>query len=158
MTRQLVLEAVNVPQLCGFSSCSDGFKFYRSSNNVILCPGNERGFLPPEYFERVVQTRPSKFSIFTYILMYDCKSTVSFCRSHLMPYSYHPATWSGRVQEGLNLGFSRLQNKHRSYALRHSVYLFWAHLCCRYDYFIVLFRERIAFFCHLIIVTNRQRW
>ena len=39
----------------------DGFKFYRSSNNVILCPGNEQGFLPPEYFERVVQTRPSKY-------------------------------------------------------------------------------------------------
>ncbi|XP_078350271.1 tRNA 2'-phosphotransferase 1-like isoform X3 [Oculina patagonica] len=42
----------------------DGFKFYRSSNNVILCPGNEQGFLPPEYFERVVQTRPRKELLF----------------------------------------------------------------------------------------------
>lgn len=40
---------------------SDGFKFYRSANNVILCPGNEQGFLPSRYFQRVVQTRPSKF-------------------------------------------------------------------------------------------------
>lgn len=39
---------------------SDGFKFYRSANNVILCPGNEDGFLPPCYFQRVMQTRPSK--------------------------------------------------------------------------------------------------
>lgn len=99
-------------------------------------------------------------SVFSHIFWYMTVKAlwVSFCRPHLMLYLYHPATWSGRVQEGLNLGFSRLQNKHRSYALRHSVYLFWAHLCCRYDYFIVLFRERIAFFCHLIIVTNQQRW
>lgn len=39
---------------------SDGFRFYRSANNVILCPGNEQGFLPPCYFQRVVQTRPRK--------------------------------------------------------------------------------------------------
>ncbi|XP_020619032.1 tRNA 2'-phosphotransferase 1-like isoform X2 [Orbicella faveolata] len=43
---------------------SDGFKFYRSSNNVILCPGNEQGFLPPKYFERVVQIRPRKELLF----------------------------------------------------------------------------------------------
>ena len=69
----------NIFQLCGFCFCSDGFKFYRSSNNVILCPGNEQGFLPPEYFERVVQIRPSKYSCCSilitnmYILMQDCK-------------------------------------------------------------------------------------
>lgn len=39
---------------------SDGFKFYRSANNVILCPGNEQGFLPPQYFEKVVQTKPKR--------------------------------------------------------------------------------------------------
>jgi 2'-phosphotransferase len=31
---------------------SDGLKFYRSSNNVILCPGDETGFLKPKYFLR----------------------------------------------------------------------------------------------------------
>ncbi len=31
----------------------DGYKFYRSANNVILCPGNEEGFLPPKYFTEV---------------------------------------------------------------------------------------------------------
>ncbi|XP_068682077.1 tRNA 2'-phosphotransferase 1-like isoform X4 [Montipora foliosa] len=40
---------------------SDGFKFYRSANNVILCPGNDQGFLPPRYFQSVVQIKPSKF-------------------------------------------------------------------------------------------------
>lgn len=44
-----------------FPFLPDGFKFYRSANNVILCPGNEQGFLPSCYFQRVVQTRPSKF-------------------------------------------------------------------------------------------------
>ena len=42
---------------------SDGFKFYWSANNVILCPGNEQGFLPPQYFEKVMQTKPSKYFI-----------------------------------------------------------------------------------------------
>ncbi|KAK3745508.1 hypothetical protein QZH41_009912 [Actinostola sp. cb2023] len=41
----------------------DGYKFFRSANNVILCPGNEDGFLPPKYFERVVQLRPSRKGI-----------------------------------------------------------------------------------------------
>lgn len=39
---------------------SDGFKFYQSANNVILCPGNEQGFLPPQYFEKVMQTKPKR--------------------------------------------------------------------------------------------------
>ncbi|XP_068682078.1 tRNA 2'-phosphotransferase 1-like isoform X5 [Montipora foliosa] len=39
---------------------SDGFKFYRSANNVILCPGNDQGFLPPRYFQSVVQIKPTK--------------------------------------------------------------------------------------------------
>ena len=33
----------------------DGLKFYRSANDVILCPGNEDGFLLPEYFEKIVK-------------------------------------------------------------------------------------------------------
>lgn len=31
----------------------DGFKFYRSANDVILCPGNEEGILPVKYFAEV---------------------------------------------------------------------------------------------------------
>lgn len=34
-----------------------GFKFFRSSNNVILCSGDERGFLPPQYFAKVVDKK-----------------------------------------------------------------------------------------------------
>jgi len=32
---------------------ADGFKFYRSANDVILCPGDENGLLPPKYFSEV---------------------------------------------------------------------------------------------------------
>ena len=32
---------------------SDGFKFYRSANDVVLCPGDDDGFLPPKYFSEV---------------------------------------------------------------------------------------------------------
>ncbi len=35
------------------AALADGFKFYRSANNVILCPGNEAGILPPRYFAQV---------------------------------------------------------------------------------------------------------
>ena len=31
------------------SAMDDGFKFYRSDNGVILTPGNDDGFLPPQY-------------------------------------------------------------------------------------------------------------
>jgi len=31
----------------------DGYKFYRSANNVILSPGNEEGLIPPGYFSEV---------------------------------------------------------------------------------------------------------
>lgn len=30
-----------------------GYKFQLSANGVILTPGNEEGFLPPEFFSRV---------------------------------------------------------------------------------------------------------
>lgn len=36
---------------------NDGFKFYISTNNVILCPGNERGYLPPAYFSNIVERK-----------------------------------------------------------------------------------------------------
>lgn len=32
---------------------ADGLKFYRSSNNVILSPGNENGLILPKYFSKV---------------------------------------------------------------------------------------------------------
>ncbi|XP_052058809.1 uncharacterized protein LOC127699109 [Mytilus californianus] len=36
----------------------DGFKFFRSANNVILCAGNEDGVIPPKYFVDAVQRYP----------------------------------------------------------------------------------------------------
>lgn len=30
-----------------------GIKFHRSANGVILSEGNDRGFIPPEYFSRI---------------------------------------------------------------------------------------------------------
>ena len=32
----------------------DGYEFFESPNGVILCPGNSIGFLPPEYFIKVL--------------------------------------------------------------------------------------------------------
>lgn len=32
----------------------EGFVFYKSSNNVILCSGNTKGIIPSKYFEKVV--------------------------------------------------------------------------------------------------------
>ena len=35
----------------------DGYLFYESPNGVILCPGDSRGFLPPEYFIKVINKK-----------------------------------------------------------------------------------------------------
>ena len=43
---------VNVKQ-----AMRDGLKFYRSSNNVILCAGDEQGFLRPDYFLKAVDLK-----------------------------------------------------------------------------------------------------
>ena len=32
----------------------EGIKFYRSANNVILTPGDSKGFLKPKYFSNIV--------------------------------------------------------------------------------------------------------
>lgn len=34
---------------------ADGYRFYLSTNQVVLCPGNEKGFIPPQYFKRVAE-------------------------------------------------------------------------------------------------------
>lgn len=33
---------------------ADGYEFFESANKVILCPGNALGYLPTEYFQKVV--------------------------------------------------------------------------------------------------------
>lgn len=38
----------------------DGIKFYRSANDVILCPGNSDGFLRPKYFLKVIDIKRGK--------------------------------------------------------------------------------------------------
>ena len=43
---------------------ANGFVFYRSANNVILCPGNENGMLPVKYFEKVIQCKPKNQVLF----------------------------------------------------------------------------------------------
>ena len=35
------------------AALADGYKFYRSQNDVVLTPGNTAGFLPTKYFARV---------------------------------------------------------------------------------------------------------
>ncbi|XP_048586209.1 tRNA 2'-phosphotransferase 1 isoform X2 [Nematostella vectensis] len=37
---------------------NDGYEFFTSTNNVILCPGNVDGLLPPCYFDQVIQLKP----------------------------------------------------------------------------------------------------
>lgn len=39
------------------SAMRSGLKFYRSSNNVILCPGNENGYLETRFFSKVVDLK-----------------------------------------------------------------------------------------------------
>ncbi|XP_023331577.1 tRNA 2'-phosphotransferase 1 [Eurytemora carolleeae] len=37
-----------------------GLKFYRSSNNVILSPGDQEGFIKPQFFAAVKDTKLNK--------------------------------------------------------------------------------------------------
>ncbi|KAH9585846.1 tRNA 2'-phosphotransferase 1, variant 3 [Schistosoma haematobium] len=40
------------------SAINDGYKFYLSKNNVILCEGNKEGCLPTKYFRAAYQRNP----------------------------------------------------------------------------------------------------
>ena len=46
----------------------DGIEFYRSKNNVILCSGDETGFLDRKYFLKVLDRNQSKLNM--YILFF----------------------------------------------------------------------------------------
>jgi len=39
------------------AALNGGIRFFRSSNNVILSPGNTEGIIPPTYFKRVKDTK-----------------------------------------------------------------------------------------------------
>ena len=39
------------------AALSDGLKFYRSSNNVILSPGNSEGYILPRYLLKVLNVK-----------------------------------------------------------------------------------------------------
>ena len=55
--KQDLLSDVELQLLCSFS---DGFEFFESANKVILCPGDEKGFLPPKYFKKVVHRKKGR--------------------------------------------------------------------------------------------------
>lgn len=40
------------------TALNDGVKFFRSANNVILSPGDDKGIVAPKYFKTVVQRSP----------------------------------------------------------------------------------------------------
>jgi len=53
---------------------ADGYMFYISSNGVILCPGDEKGTLPPTYFSWVISRSTGQIifeQIYDNIIVYD---------------------------------------------------------------------------------------
>lgn len=42
----------------------DGYEFFCSANNVILCAGNAEGILPTKYFDQVTDHQTGKTAIF----------------------------------------------------------------------------------------------
>ncbi|XP_072887516.1 tRNA 2'-phosphotransferase 1 isoform X2 [Hemitrygon akajei] len=50
---------------------SDGIPFFLSANHVILTPGNEHGVLPPKYFQKVLQLKPTSEFLATIISQSD---------------------------------------------------------------------------------------
>jgi len=45
------------------AAIKDGYQFLLSANNVILCTGNDKGFLPPKYFSRVLNRQTRKLML-----------------------------------------------------------------------------------------------
>ena len=39
------------------AAVADGLAFFESANGVVLCAGDQRGFLPPRYFRRAVHRK-----------------------------------------------------------------------------------------------------
>ncbi|XP_038643417.1 tRNA 2'-phosphotransferase 1 isoform X2 [Scyliorhinus canicula] len=58
MSRTHIHLATGLPQ--DGQVVSDGIAFYFSTNRVILTPGNHEGLLPPKYFEKVLQLKPTR--------------------------------------------------------------------------------------------------
>ena len=62
------------------SDFSDGLKFYCSANNVILCPGDEKGVIYPCYFSNAVTRYPSKCqAVITTVNVLKFRTLYSFC-------------------------------------------------------------------------------
>merc|ERR1712152_54787 len=47
------------------SAMKDGLKFFRSSNNVILSPGNDQGIIPTKYFKQVKNVKTNQLLEFS---------------------------------------------------------------------------------------------
>uniref|UniRef100_UPI00398E33CA tRNA 2'-phosphotransferase 1 isoform X2 n=1 Tax=Pristiophorus japonicus TaxID=55135 RepID=UPI00398E33CA len=58
MSRTHIHLAPGLPQDRGV--VSDRIPFYFSTNQVILTPGNDEGVLPPKYFQKVLQLKPTR--------------------------------------------------------------------------------------------------
>ncbi|EDO48485.1 predicted protein, partial [Nematostella vectensis] len=66
-TRLKIQDGARSPNVDGFRNNNtdfcfvclflDGYEFFTSTNNVILCPGNVDGLLPPCYFDQVIQLK-----------------------------------------------------------------------------------------------------
>ena len=46
----------------------DGYEFFCSANNVILCAGNAEGILPASYFAQVTDHRTGTIYFISYIM------------------------------------------------------------------------------------------
>lgn len=69
---------------------ADGLKFFKSANEVILCTGDENGYIAPKYFQRVVQRSDGMIQSCHYLdgfelMMHSLSSETLFLRSFLLP-------------------------------------------------------------------------
>jgi hypothetical protein len=56
-----IIQLYNLRQIELYIFNLDGLRFYRSENNVILCSGDQNGYLKPRYFSRVADLKKSNF-------------------------------------------------------------------------------------------------